>query len=62
MTTVYQLTQDNDFTQNVQRATKTTEEFGIEPTHGLFGSPEWWARIQSGELPIQTLRGTMARV
>jgi hypothetical protein len=43
----------------VQKATLTTDEFGIEPTDGLFGSPEWWDRIAGGALPLHTLSGTI---
>jgi hypothetical protein len=46
----------------VQKATATTEEFGIEPTHGLFASREWWQHIRDGTLPVHTLRGTITRV
>ena len=62
MTTVYELRLDTDFIAHVQKATRTTQEFGIEPTHGLFGSPEWWEHISSGTLPVHHLRGTISRV
>jgi len=39
-----------------------TKEFGIEPTHGLLGSREWWSEIESGRLRVHTLRGTIGRV
>ena len=43
----------------VQKATLTTDDCGIEPIDGLFGSPEWWDRIAGGALPLHTLSGTI---
>jgi hypothetical protein len=60
--TVYDLHDDPDHVPAVQRATLTTREFGIEPTHGLFGSDEWWQQIARGTLPLETLKGTITRV
>lgn len=62
MTIVYQLKQDKRRIDQVQRATRTTENFGIEPTHGMFGTDEWWQNIESGRLPIQTLKGRITKV
>ena len=45
MITIYLLRLDKEQIRRVQEATKTTKEWGIEPTHGLFGSPEWWDHI-----------------
>lgn len=61
MKPAYQLKQDFDFISKVQKATLSTERFGIEPTHGLFGSPEWWEQISSGKLPLYTLRGLITQ-
>ena len=46
----------------MQGATLTTGDFGIEPTHGLFGSPEWWNHIRQGTLPVHRLKGIITRV
>jgi hypothetical protein len=62
MYVVYQLRHDAEMIAAVQRATRSTREFGIEPTHGLFGSDEWWACIADGSLTLHTLRGTISRV
>ncbi len=62
MTTVYRLKDDQRFVEQVQRATQTTERFGIQPTHGMFGSEVWWQNIESGQLPLQTLKGTIKEV
>jgi len=53
----YELKKNLDFISNVQKATLSTKEFGIEQTHGLFGSSEWWEQISSGRLPLHTLCG-----
>jgi hypothetical protein len=62
MLTIYRLRADKDFIAQVQKATTTSEEFGIEPTHGLFGSVEWWQHVRDGTLPVHTLRGAITRV
>lgn len=59
METAYQLERDTARIANMQRATLKTHEFGIEQTHGLFGSAEWWEQISSGKLPLHTLRGVI---
>jgi hypothetical protein len=62
MMTIYRLQSDKDYIAEVQKATQTTDKFGIEPTHGLFGSPEWWQHIRNGTLPVHHLRGTISTV
>jgi len=62
MLTIHRLRADKEFIAQVQKATTTSEEFGIEPTHGLFGSAEWWQHVRDGTLPVKTLRGAIARV
>jgi len=62
MNIVYRLRDNSEFIANVQRATTTTKEFGIEPTDGLFGSAEWWGRVESGKLAKHTLLGLISRV
>jgi len=62
MMTIYRLNLDKDYIAKVQKATQTTDKFGIEPTHGLFGSPEWWQHIRNGTLPVHHLRGTISSV
>jgi hypothetical protein len=61
MKPAYQLKQDFEFISKVQKTTLSTEHFGIEPTHGLFGSSEWWEQISSGKLPLYTLRGVITQ-
>ncbi len=60
--TIYRLQSDRDYIVDVQRATQTTEKFGIEPTHGIFGSSEWWQHIRDGTLPVHHLKGTISSI
>ncbi len=62
MTTVYSLRNDTQSIEGTQEATLTSKKFGLQQTHGLFGSPEWWRNIDNGKLPVQTLRGVISRV
>ena len=62
VTIIYQLKHDQRRIDQVQRATRTTENFGIEPTHGMFGSEEWWQNIELGRLPLHTLKGRITKV
>lgn len=59
MEIAYRLRDNTKFIAQVQKATLTTDTFGIEQTHGLFGSEAWWANIANGKLRIHTLRGTL---
>ncbi len=62
MMTIYRLQLDKDYIAEVQKATQASDKFGIEPTHGVFGSAEWWAHIRDGTLPVHHLKGTIASV
>jgi hypothetical protein len=62
MEIVYNLRDDHEKVAAIQEATLRTSDFGIEPTHGLLGSREWWSAIESGRLPLQTLRGTISQL
>jgi hypothetical protein len=60
--TIYRLKADKENIRHVQEATQATEKWGIEPTHGLFGSQEWWQHIHDGTLPVHRLKGTISRL
>jgi hypothetical protein len=62
MITIYRLQSDKSYIREVQEATESTEKFGIEPTHGIFGSEEWWQHIREGTLPMHHLKGTVSSV
>ncbi|WP_245641728.1 hypothetical protein [Paraburkholderia bannensis] len=34
---------------------------GLKGRHGLFGSPEWWASIQAGKMPLLFIKGVVQR-
>jgi hypothetical protein len=62
MRAVYQFQNDDRMIAAIQKATRTTEQFGIEPTHGIVGTDEWWSNIRTGALKVHTLRGRISRV
>lgn len=62
MITIYRLQLDKSYVREVQEATENTENFGIEPTHGIFGSAEWWRHIRDGTLPVYNLKGMISSV
>jgi hypothetical protein len=62
MVTVYNLRRDKRYVVSVQRATLTTKEFGVEQTHGLFGSAEWWGKIATSKLLVERLSGVITRL
>jgi len=62
MQLAYDLRKDMRHIKHVQKATLETERYGIVQDHGLFGSEDWWQAIQSGALPVQTIKGRISRV
>jgi hypothetical protein len=62
MFTIYRLQSDRREIREIQEATRATDRWGIEPTHGLFGSPEWWQHIRDGSLAVYHIKGKISRV
>jgi hypothetical protein len=62
MQVIYQLRLDQKSIDAVQKATLTTKEYGLQQTHGLFGSPAWWDNIESGRLQQHTVSGVITKV
>ncbi len=62
MITVYQLRRDKQRIEAVQKATLTSWKFGIMRTHGLFGSDEWWQKIESDKLLVHRLSGVITQL
>lgn len=58
-TKVYTLWNDAQGVKTIQDATLKTDDYGIYPEHGLFGSPEWWSAIDNGDLAVHTVHGTI---
>jgi hypothetical protein len=62
MTAVFKLRNHPGRITNIQAATLTTSDYGIAPTHGLFGSDEWWEQVADGRLATRTVCGTITGV
>ena len=60
--TVYDLRKDHQRISWLQEAATTTRHVGLEPTHGLFGSRDWWRNIESGRLPVFKASGVITEV
>jgi hypothetical protein len=60
--TVYDLRKDHQRMSWLQEATTTTRHVGLEPTHGLFGSRNWWRNIELGRLPVFGASGVITEV
>lgn len=61
-TKVYDLREDHELIMAVQRATLTTQDAGLVPEHGLFGSEEWWRAIGDGRIPVHEVKGVIASI
>ena len=59
---VYDLRGDHKRIAEVQSATLNSDDAGLVPEQGVYGSPEWWRAISDGVIPMQTLLGTIGRV
>lgn len=59
---VYDLAQDRETIELVQKATLETEGLGLEPEVALYGSEEWWRAIEEGRIPKREVQGTIAQV
>lgn len=65
---VYQLSEelahDPEQVADAQALTldQSRPRIGLKGSHGLFGSPEWWANIEAGAMPLKHLSGVIKRV
>jgi len=59
---VYGLRFDDDYVSKVQSATLGATGAGLVPDPHLYGSAEWWASIESGNIPVRAITGTISRV
>lgn len=59
---IYDLKEDLETIQLVQRATLNTKEFGLEPDVALYGSDEWWRAVSDGRIATHSVSGTISRV
>lgn len=60
MKTVYQLRQDTEAIALMQRASLDSGPMGLRITHGLIGSPDWWSKVESGSLALQSISGKVS--
>jgi hypothetical protein len=54
---VCELRRDRRQIEQVQRASRETDEYGFPTRPALFGSPEWWRLVENGQLPTHVLDG-----
>jgi hypothetical protein len=58
----YDLADDQQTVEAVQRATLTTRDFGLVPEVALFGTPEWWKAVEDGRIPKVEVRGIISKL
>ena len=58
MHTIYDLKFDPELLK-MQEGSLNSSTIGLRNTHGLIGSAEWWQHIHDGDLPIETVAGTV---
>jgi hypothetical protein len=59
MKVVYSLRDDLEGLRHMQAGSSSPGPIGLKQTHGLIGSPEWWAHIDHGTLPVTRHEGTI---
>ena len=59
---VYALRLDHDHVAKVQAATLGRGDAGLLPEPHLYGSPEWWSMVETGEIQVHTVRGSISKV
>lgn len=62
MKTIYQLKNHKENILRIQKATLETAEYGLQITHGLIGSVEWWKNIVEGRLELKTIKSRINKV
>lgn len=60
MKTVYDLRMDAETIASMQRGSPDAGSVGLRMTHGLIGSTEWWAHVDSGSLKNHIREGTIS--
>ncbi len=58
----YDLAEDRETIEVVQRASLGTKGFGYVPEVALYGTDEWWAAIADGRIPKHEVRGIISRL
>lgn len=59
-----ELAHDPEHVRTVQALTLNASKplLGLLGRHGLFGSPEWWASVEAGRIPVREVSGVISRV
>ena len=60
MKIVYDLRTDHPTIAAMQRGSRGPGPVGLRVTHGIVGSPEWWAYIDEGQLPVHRVSGVVS--
>lgn len=59
---IYNLHDDARYLSALQNASLNRVDAGLQNTHGLVGSDEWWQAIENGALPLHTIYGRITRI
>jgi len=63
MIKIYQLTNNPTYIKDLQSASlNSSQNFGLQITHGLCGSTEWWDNIKKGALKKMLHKGKITKV
>lgn len=60
--TIYDLRKDSRAILDIQNATRNTDDYGLVPENGLFGSDEWWVAIDKGIIRQYVVEGIISKV
>jgi len=59
---IYDIREDTDRVEKIERAGRSASPWGLVAEHGPFGSPEWWTALADGRIPLYTVNGVICRV
>ena len=62
MKTLYRLRNDGHRCIAMYREAAVRPKSFIGPGHGVPGTSKWWSAVQSGQVPVHTVRGVIARL
>lgn len=58
---LYDLRQDEQLLRDIEEASLHTDR-GLKLTHGVVGSEQWWKAIETGEIPMYRITGTIVEI
>ncbi|HEV2180148.1 MAG TPA: hypothetical protein VGR59_07500 [Gemmatimonadaceae bacterium] len=62
MRKTYDIRQDAERIARIRASERSTTGLGLSPAQAPFGSPEWWAAIDDGRIPLYTVHGVISRL